>query len=156
MKTTLQELFLKSGGNPIKIGQREVVQLSRIPISNGVIRLKILSPPDVTQGVTMKAKNGTLELSDGSFAESVSVWHKPGLPSVVTHRVNCPDKELLIWNMYQVQHPTGEITEDYWTGNAGMTLLDSAPKRLRYGCSDWKGFFDPSAMEFEVEWEEGA
>jgi hypothetical protein len=154
MKTTLQELFLKCGGNPVVVDQHQLVQVGKVPIGRGIVRIKLLSPPNVDQGVRLKVKNGAIELTDGSRAESVVIWHVPGLPKIVTHRVDCPNNELLIWNTYRIHQPTGEVTDDYWTGNAAMALLESSPNRFRYGCSDWKGSFDPWAIEFEVEWEE--
>lgn len=153
MGETLQSLFVKSNGKPIRIGDREVVQTCTIPISHGIVHIRLISPPNTDQGLCIDARTGgSIDLTNRSSTQRLHIWHEPGLHRSVTHRIDCPMNELLIWNIYRVHHPTGEMTEDYWTGNAGMVLLESSPNRRRYGCSDWRSPFDPSAIEFEVEW----
>ena len=151
MSETLQELFVKSLGKPVRLDNRVVFQLCRIPINHGMVTISLLSPPNSDEGICIKAPNGAIELSDGTASETVYVWHEPNLPTRLSHHVNCPNGELLIWNIYRVHHPNGEVTVDFWTGNAGMTLLTDAPNRRRYACSDWRGSFDPPAIQFEVE-----
>lgn len=150
--SSLQELFVRSGGRDVAYDGELVSQLSRIPIGEGNVTVTFISPTDADQGVLIKAKGGAITLSDGSFAEAVVIWREPKLPSAITHHVRCPKGELLVWNTYRVHHLTGETTEDYWTGNAGMVLLDRDAGHRRYGCSDWRSPFDPSRLVFEVDW----
>jgi hypothetical protein len=152
MNKTLQDRFVETDGMPIKIGVWVVTQLSRIPISRGRINVQITSPPNSDQGICLKAKDGFIELPDGSQVERLHIWHEPGALASATYSVHCPHKELLVWNIYRVHHPTGETTEDHWTGNAGIVLVDDQPQRRRYVCSDWRSPFDPTAIAFEVEW----
>jgi hypothetical protein len=154
MPTTLQYLFIQSRGSPVVVGDWLVHQLARIPIRVGVIRVRMLSPPDKSQGVCLKAEGGAILLSDGSSTETLQVWHEPDLPDTVVHRVNCPSNELRVWNTYRVRHPTGQTTIDHWTGAAGMVLLEEHLSSRRYGCNDWRDPFDPSRFSFEVAWNE--
>jgi hypothetical protein len=151
MESTLQNLFVKSAGKPVMVGPWLVTQAARIPICHGVVTVRFISAPDSTEGICLKAKQGTILLSDGSATETLRVWCEPNLPAIVRHRVQCP-RELLLWNIYRVYHPTGETTEDYWTGEAGMVLLAEQPRYRRYGCSDWRSPFDPYRLVFDIEW----
>lgn len=65
----------------------------------------------------------------------------------------CQTGRLKVWNIYRVGHPSG-VTEDQWTGNAGMVLAAETPESRRYRCSDGVGAFDLSDFEFEVQWSE--
>jgi hypothetical protein len=153
MTHTLQELFIRSKGQPLTVGNSIVSQLCEIPLRRGVVRFQFISPPDSNQGVCAKAKGGEIVLSDGSSTEVLYIWHEPGLPNTVSHRVWCPAGQLLVWNIYRVHHHrTGEVTEDYWTGNAGMVLAEDRPGHRRYCCSDWRTPFVPNALVFDVDW----
>jgi hypothetical protein len=46
------------------------------------------------------------------------------------------------------------VTEDKWTGNAGLVVLRSVAGYRSYGCSDGIGEFDPEDLKFELTWEE--
>ena len=156
MNSTLQDLFIQSQGKPVSVGDRVVTQLCRIPVRRGVVEFRFISPPDSDQGLCVKAKGGAIVLSDGTSTETLHIWHEPGLPETVVHRVACPYGELLVWNIYRVHHTTGEITEDYWTGNAGMVALHEGSGHRRYACSDWRTPFDPSVLIFQVDWSDQA
>jgi hypothetical protein len=154
MNETLQELFIKSKGNPIAVENTIVIQAGRLPINAAIISIRFLSPPDPDQGVSLHAKDGAIKLSDGTTTERLHIWNTPGTPSAVKHQVNCPGGELVLWNVYRVRHHSGVATEDQWTGNAGMVLKKESPAMRTYACSDWRTPFDPSALEFEVHWQD--
>ena len=153
---TLQELFIESEGDPVLIGEYEVVQTARIPLRSSIVQVRLLSPPDEDQGVALAVKKGFIELSDGSKTKVLYIWHGPDLPSKVKHRVECREEPLLVYNIYRIRHSSGLVTEDHHTGNAGMVLLEEAPQHRRYACSawNWKKPFNPDAIEFEIEWQE--
>ncbi len=153
MKETLQDLFIKSQGQPIKVGDMVVVQLDQLPLHDGVVFITFLSPQNSNQGVCLKTNGGAIHLSDGSITEKLYIWNTPGLPRFVKHKISCAHREVLLWNIYRVIHPSGQVTEDQWTGNAGMVLVEESSHMRRFVCSDWKTPFDPSAIEFEVQWE---
>jgi len=149
---TLKEQFIESHGRPVMVGDQQVSQLARIPLSQGVVQFRFVSPPDADQGICVNAKGGAIEMPDGSTCERLHIWHAPGSPERVTHRLTCPAGEFLVWNVYRVHHPDGTTTEDNLTGDAGMVLLQQGPSYRRFGCSDGRTPFDPSALVFDVEW----
>jgi hypothetical protein len=149
---TLQELFVRSRGDAVAVGHFLVSQVGRIPIRRGTLQIHLVSPPDPNQGLRFDSNGGSIALPDGSSVERVQIWHEPELPDFVTYEIWTPADQLLIWNVYRVHHPNGETTEDYWTGNAGMVLLNESKGYRRYGCSDWRSPFTPSALVFDVRW----
>ena len=150
--TTLQELFIESRGASVDLDGHNVCQAFRIRMNRGIVRLVFLSPPDSDQGVRLKARGGAIGLSDGTLTPILDIWNMACFPQTVEHRVACPNHEIVLWNVYRVHHPHGEVTEDYWTGDAGMVVLNEGPMSRRFGCSDWRSPFDPSRMVFEIEW----
>jgi hypothetical protein len=149
---TLQERFIESRGSPVMIGDQQVSQLYRIPLTKGVVQFRFISPPDADQGICVNAKGGAIELSDGTSCETLHIWHEPGRPEKAAHRLTCPAGEFLVWNVYRARHPDGETTVDCFTGDAGMVLLQEGPMRRRFGCSDWRTPFDPTALVVDVQW----
>ncbi len=158
MEKTLQEKFLETKGKPLQIGSWIVFQLDRIPIKHGIVKLNFLSEADGSQGVAIKAQNGSIKMSNSVITELLHIWHEKDLISTVEHEVECPTGELKIWNIYRIIHPKlgNLITEDKMTGNAGMVLLKKQNHYRKYGCSDWnwKNPFSPDDLEFEIEWYE--
>lgn len=152
MAETLQEKFIESKGQPVLVGQQQVIQMDLIPIRSGNITVRFLSEPIGIYGVVLKSYKGSITLSDGSKVPSVFVWNELGLDREVRHPVECPDGELGIWNIYRTTHPTGETTEDYFTGNAGMIVNRAEDKVRHYLCSAGPGPFDPEQFQFEVCW----
>jgi hypothetical protein len=147
---TLQEQFLQHGGSPIEIDQCAIVQMDRLPIHDATVTLRFLRGQS-GNGVALKSANGFITLSDDRSSSLIHIWNEPNLPSEVTHFVRCPDGELRVWNIYHVQHPGGQVTEDAWTGNAGMIVENIAERKRHYRCSAGPGNFDPN-FEFEIEW----
>lgn len=140
-------------GQPVALAGLVVKQGDDIPLAAGQIIIRLGGIDNQGHGVRLKARGGWIELSDGRRAEVVDTWRAPGLPDVITYTVSCPSGGLLLWNIYQVTHPNGEITEDMWTGNAGMTLLSARPNGRTYGCSPGGGGdFEPRRLIVEVEW----
>lgn len=149
---SFQQMFVETRGGPVQVGQQQVVQRDRIPIESGKVTVRFLGQPAVNNGVILKSHSGGITLSDGSVARSVIVWDDPRLPRSVTHHVECRDGKLSIWNVYRTRHPTGEVTEDYFTGNAGMIVACSGTRSRRYNCSSGPGPFDPQQFTFELHW----
>ena len=107
------------------------------------------------RGIRLKAKGGWIERSDGRHAEVVDTWRVPGLPDEISYKVSCPRGSLMTWNIYRVRHYDGTITEDMWTGNAGLVLLSEQPHNRIYGCSPGGcGGFEPQDLVIELEWKE--
>ncbi|HXK59524.1 MAG TPA: hypothetical protein PLP42_06460 [Acidobacteriota bacterium] len=150
---SLQELFLRSGGKSVRVGDHQVIQMDRIPIRAGRVVIQFLDPPTGVHGVAIKAKGGGIELSDGRWVELVHLWDEPGFPRRIEHNVDCPEGWLRLWNIYRTKHKTGEVTEDAWTGNAGM-IVDYADAGVRrYRCSAGPDEFNPDNFKFGVSWQ---
>ena len=150
---SLQYAFIHSKGAPVKVGEALVIQCDSIAIRAGIVTVRLFGVANGTQGACLKTDKGHIELSDGSKTRKVNIWHEPSLPSLVQHKVECRTGKLKLWNIYRVHHPT-TVTEDQWTGNAGMVLISQTAESRKYKCSDGVGPFDPSDFEFEVQWSE--
>ena len=145
---------MRSKGAPVRRHGHWVVQADKIPIRSGIVRVRFLSRPTGVDGVCLKplGKGGSMELSDGRRIPVVGIWHEEGLPETAEHRVSCPSGTLRVWNRYMVRYTDGALREEEWTGNAGMVVLESRSSKRRYGCSNNRGSFSPTDLEFEVEW----
>ncbi|MDZ7653984.1 MAG: hypothetical protein U5L03_16205 [Burkholderiaceae bacterium] len=131
---TLQEQFVETRGAPLHVNGVQVVQMDRIAVRRGMVSVRA-SRACAGQGIALKAPSGAIWLSDGKAVPLLHVWFDPGLPLTVTHEVDCRDGELRVWNIFRTVHPNGAVTEDKWTGNAGMAIVDSQPSRRHYRCS---------------------
>jgi hypothetical protein len=155
MNKTLQHLFIESQGKPVLLGDLVVKQGDRIPISSGRVTIRFLSGCDKDRGVRMKLSKGWIQLSDGKHAQTVYTWRTPGLPDEVSYNVSCPEGFLKICNIYRVHHADGLVTEEMWTGNAGIVVLSEQTNKKVYGCSPGGcGEFNPRDLVVELEWEE--
>src|SRR5205807_1167153 len=103
--------------------------------------------------VCLKADKCVIKLSDGSTVRRLYIWHEPDLPAKVEHNVSClRGGRLKFWNIYRVSHSDGTVTEEQWTGNAGMILVDESQRSRHYRCSDGVGPFDERDLELVIEW----
>ena len=155
MSASLQEEFIKSKGAPVAWHGHTVAQIDRLPLTDAQVTVRFCSPPKDAplQGVRLNAgKGGTITLSDSSTSQTLYVWHAVTLPPEATHRVHCANGTLIVCNIYGMEHRPGFVTEDCWTGNAGMEVLESTATMRRYRCSDGVGDFDPTDLEFEISW----
>jgi len=150
----LQSQFVRTRGGPLKIGEDIIVQQDIIDINRGVVDITFLSESGpVLCGLALKSAKGYIVLSDGSKRRLVFIWNQPNLPERTTHEVRCPDGQLRIWNIYQVNK--AELTKaDYWTNNAGMVVELIGENQRKYSCSDGIGPFDKTDMVAVVHWRE--
>lgn len=153
--TSLQELFIESKGAPVVLGDCSVIQMDRIPIKSGIVSVEFQGEPVGRYGVALKSAKGGIVLSDGRTAPLVHVWDEPDRPRKALHRIDCPDGELRVWNVYRTKHHNGEVTEDAWTGNAGMVVDYQGPNIRSYRCSSGLGAFNPDEFAFLLRWENG-
>lgn len=149
---TLQELFVRSRGRPVVLDGVKVFQMARIPIAYGNARVlfRFLGEPTGRHGLIVKANKGFVRLPNGKQVGVLKIWDEPGLPREVVYEVECPDRELRVWNAYRIVHNNGEVTEDYWTGNAGMVKDHDDGQCYRFRCSSGAGSFDPTEFVVEV------
>ncbi len=147
---TLQERFVESRGAPVVVDGEEVVQMDRIRADRGTVRVTA-KVACAGQGIALKAPTGSITLSDGRGVPLLHIWFDPGLPLIAAHDFDCRDGELRVWNISRTVHPNGVATEDAWTGNAGMLIVQRQPLRRRYRCSPGTAVdFDPQ-LDVTVE-----
>ncbi|MCA8911894.1 MAG: hypothetical protein KDB82_09330 [Planctomycetes bacterium] len=105
-------------------------------------------------GVRIEVPGGLIHLPDGSASKLLYVWDEQGLARRVSYDVESPSGEVLISNLYRIRHNSGLVTEDGWTGNAGMVVTKKSKKKRLYRCSDGMGEFNPNDHVFTVGWRE--
>ena len=155
-QSSLQERFLRSKGQPQRVGNDQVVQVDRIDLPKSVwITLKFMGDVPFTDNAAVIAisKPGKIFLPDGTTANALQVWDEAILPRIVTYRVETLRQCLRVYNKYRTHHRSGLVTEDKFTGNAGMVVTQTAPNSRRYECSNGPGPFSKADLVFEISWE---
>jgi hypothetical protein len=154
-RTGMKERFIASGGSPLIINGRVVIQMDTIPVTKAKLNVSA-SKARNDQGIALKSPKGSITLSDGRKVPLLHMWFDEGLPLSVAHDVDCGSEGLRIWNIYRTRHAGGVVTEDAWTGNAGMAVLDEGENYRRYGCSPGNAdHFDPQ-LDVVITWQESA
>lgn len=152
---SLQEQFLRSGGRPVVIAGRTIVQMDRIGIPDTAqITIRFVSKA-ICEGnavVVALPKPGRIFLSDGTAVQALKIWDDPALPREVTYKVEASGQLLQVYNKYRTRHGPDFVTEDNFTGNAGMIVTDLQPDCRLYECSNGPGKFSPSDLVFEITW----
>jgi hypothetical protein len=154
MTDTLQELFLESGGNAVEIDGKSIVQMDQVELPNEAkVEVSFIGPasPDDAAVIAI-GRPGAIFLSDGRPVTAVQIWAEPEWPRTVVHRVEGAGQALQIYNKYRIQHGPDFVTEDSFTGNAGMIVTQLSANHKRYECSNGLGRFSPSDLIFELSW----
>jgi hypothetical protein len=157
MERSLQQQFLESLGAPIRVGELIVVQMDRVRIpSHAVLEIIFVGESVQTDNAAVIAvsRKGNIFFADSTKAAAVAVWDEAGLPRRARYDVIAPDGWLDVYNKYRVRHSSGLVTEDSFTGNAGMVVTDLAPNARSYECSRGPGPFDKRTLIFELRWRE--
>lgn len=151
----LQEMFLRSRGAPVRIGEDIVIQMDRIEIPvESLVTVEFLGPEIFADNAAVIGvpKPGEIFLSNGTSVQAVAIWDDRGLPRHATHRVVSKGTALQIYNKYRTRHDAGSVTEDSFTGNAGMVVTQTSDCCKRYECSNGPGAYSKDALIFEVRW----
>ncbi len=120
----------------IRWGEYEVrtVDLWGVP-AKGKITIQFLeSNSEARQGIDIKT-NGSLILVDGEEISHLRTWHDADLEDTVEYQYNCPDGQLLVWNVFERTWPNGEKMEEKWTGNSGFYIEKLNDCERIYHCS---------------------
>lgn len=152
----LQDLFLKHRGEHIYIEGKQIIQLDRVKIPRlALIHLKFVGNKifDGNAAVIAVRKPDKIYLSDGSAAIAVAIWDELNLPREVCHTVESGRGCLEVYNKYYIRHSDGFVSEDSFTGNAGMHVTELDENVRRYECSNAVGPFSLDDLVFEVRWE---
>ena len=129
-----------------------MVQMDRISLRRGVVAVHFISSPQsILQGVAFQSDKGAIKLSDGSGVKRVYIWHEMDLSPIIRHEVECPNRELKLWNVYKATTNPDRTIADAWTNNAGMIVQEISKERRRYYCSDGVGDFSKQDLVFEIE-----
>lgn len=155
-QVSLQERFLRSKGQPQRVGNDEVVQIDRVALPNtALITLKFLGDVPFADNAAVIAitKPGKIFLPDGTTTTALQIWDEAALPRVVTYKVEASGQCLRVHNKYRTHHRSGLVTEDKFTGNAGMVVTQTAQNSKRYECSKGPGPFSKADLVFEISWE---
>ena len=117
------------GGSKVQTGDR-------IPVPRkGRVRGEFLSAKPVTeQGFDMKVK-GWLELAAGERVSPLRTWYDEKYEATVEYPFSSRDGLLLVWNVYKMHYPGGQIVEEKWTGNAGFIVEQIGERDRIYHCS---------------------
>lgn len=153
--TSLQDRFVESKGSPLLIDGRKIIQMDEVRLPDRcdlTIRFVGERVFEGNAAVIAIDRPGKIFLPDGSFVNSLITWDDPGLPREMCYRISSAEKLLRVYNKYRVRHSADFVTEDNFTGNAGITIIDVGPGYKRYGCSNGPKSFSPDDLVFEVEW----
>lgn len=129
---SLAEKFSQAKGKPVVLDGNVVVQMDIIPIKEGIVSVQFVTANRTDVGLALKAKGGSIKLSDGKKVKLIHIWCDPRLPSVAEHAVCCPAGELRLWNIDRTYHKSGLVTEDSWAGNAGMIVKQRSEYSREY------------------------
>lgn len=117
----------------------------RVPES-GRVRFQFVSQPrDCLQGVDLKPEGGAVQLVRGELIQTLRTWNDPRHEHIVEYPYTSEKRLLRVWNVYQRQWPDGRVTEEKWTGNAGMVVEDRGAAGWLFRCGD--GPSDPPDFE---------
>lgn len=155
LAVSLQQQFVESRGAPITVDGRIVVQIDRLQVPSRcrvVVAFVGSEPYEHHAAVLAVRKPGKIFLSDGSGVSAVAIWDQVGLPRLVEHDVD-GSGSLEIYNKYRTRHGEGFVTEDSFTGNAGMIVSVLSENARRYECSGGMGDQSFADLVFEVSWE---
>jgi hypothetical protein len=152
----LQDLFVKHRGQPIYVDGKQIIQMDRIEIPpRALIRVTFVGDHIYNDNAAVIAvrKPDKIFLCDGSTAPAVAIWDEPDLPRKVSHIVESEGRSLDVYNKYRTKHSEDFITEDSFTGNAGIHVVEVSENVRRYECSNAVGPFSLNDLVFEVCWE---
>lgn len=152
---SLQERFLQTRGKPISIGGEIIVQRDLIALSDiSLVNIRFLGDQAfLDNGIVLSVvPPGSIRLSDGTSVNAVKIWDEEGLPRIVEHVVDPRGQVLKVHNKYKVKHPNGEVTEENFTGNAGMVVTEVGVTKRRYECSSGPGPFSKNDLVLEISW----
>jgi hypothetical protein len=152
----VQDLFLTSQGKPVRIGGKKIILTDRVKIpartkvSISFIGERIFR----NNGAVIAIRHpGKIFMSDGSKAQAVVTWDEPNLPRKITYVVSSANQHLEVYNRYRIKHSDDFVTEDSFTGNAGMHVTQVSHSVRRYECSNGLVPFKLDDLIFELSWE---
>jgi hypothetical protein len=154
---SLQAAFVRTKGLPIERDGCLIAQMDRISIpSHALVTIQFVGDQRFVDNAAAIAvdrnSGGWIALSDGTRVHAVATWDDDALARQLTHEVYAPEFELRVYNKYRIRHSSGLITEDSFTGNAGIVVSEKNSDSRLYECSNGSGGFDKRNLVFRVSW----
>lgn len=104
--------------------------------TSGIIKIEFISAiDDIQQGVDVKIDAGAIRLETGEEAPVLRTWYDDRYEDTVEYPFHTSSDRLCIWNVYKLQHPSGRVTEEKWTGNSGFVVEQLNVGTRLYRCS---------------------
>lgn len=102
--------------------------------ASGRFRLEFLAAGPLRQGFDVKV-NGAIRLADGREVNTLRTWRDDELEDVVEYEFTSRDGKMWVWNVYEVNYPSGQTAVAKWSDNAGFWVETEAPGQFVYHCS---------------------
>ncbi|HDM8034406.1 TPA: hypothetical protein P0E06_001809 [Vibrio fluvialis clinical-1] len=141
---TLAEQFQASMGQPVRVGDKDVLPIFTELITNKtLINLRwIETNSSVKQGVQIKLDKGSMDIN-GEKLSNVVLWEDTSPTEVSLLCTPKKSSKLKIWNVWEID---GVVQA--WVGNSGMHIENEDSKTV-LNCSD--GLGDSSFNNVRVE-----
>jgi hypothetical protein len=112
---------------------------------NGMVWAEFLTSKEgVEQGFDLKV-DGWFQLAGGERVPFLRTWNDPRFEAAVEYPYCSEDQRMIVWNVYRMIYPGGQVVEEKWTENAGMWIEQATPHERIYHCSH--GMADPPDFE---------
>ena len=98
------------------------------------LTLEFLSEPNIDQAADIKVEDGYLTLAAGEHVSLLRTWHDPNYESKVQYTGHSRTGRILVYNVSRLAR-AGRMSEEKWTGNAGMLVEQTGPREWLYRCS---------------------
>lgn len=119
---------------------REVRTMHWVPVPNEFrVTLEFVSEPDIDQAADIKVEDGYLTLAGGEQLSLPRTWHDPDYEPTVQYWGHSRSGRILVYNVSRVAR-AGRVSEEKWTGNAGMLVEQAGPSGWLYRCSSAASF----------------
>jgi hypothetical protein len=151
---SLSELFAKSGGEPILLGDQQVHSIFVGKIWTGdhvrVRRLGVTASP--VQALRLKIVGGKLLINKQSLRDIV-LWSDTAPEETVLVAENADSGATIkIWNAWRDSQGTMQA----WLGDAGMLIDKKGVRGIRLRCSDGLGGVNFDDLVVEIEFDPGS
>jgi hypothetical protein len=95
--------------------------------------LRCVSDPQ--QGFDLKLLQGSIHVPKVGPVDHLRTWCNPGLDGTVEYEIETESGFVQFWNVFKRHWPSGLITEERMTGNAGFWIDSTSDLRRVYHCS---------------------
>jgi hypothetical protein len=127
---TLHSEYILWDGIKVKTGDWWVVP------DRGRIKIELIEwQSGIEQAVDVKIEDGCLTLVDGTEVSLLRTWTDSRYDNIVEYPYFTRAGRLFVCNVFKRLWPSGRVTEENWTGNAGFWVDEISPLDRIYHCS---------------------